>query len=254
MGIGGILRYGLFAGTLAGVLAVAGCGDTGTSSVVRGPIRASQPTAEDVEAPKVFSAQEAGLWDGRPSLGGVWVAYPGVKNPERVLIRNTTNDRAVVGALFRRERSNPGPKLQVSADAAEELGMLAGAPTRLSVVALKRGEPSASAATPDTAKPDAAKPDAGATAKSEPAKPAPAPKAATPAPAGSAHVQIGTFGVEENATRAAARLRSGGLPAVVRTGTSRGKPTWSVLAGPGNAADLMQKTKALGFADAYVTK
>ena len=94
----------------------------------------------DVEAPDVFSVSENGLWDGRPSLGGVWVAHPDVTDPERVIIRNQTNDEFVIGALFRRERENPGPALQVSSDAAEELGMLAGSPTLLSVIALRREE------------------------------------------------------------------------------------------------------------------
>ncbi len=94
----------------------------------------------DVEAPDVFSVTEAGLWDGRPSLGGIWVAHPDVKQPERVLIKNTANNKTITGALFRRERNLPGPALQVSSAAAEELGMLAGAPTRVSVVALRREE------------------------------------------------------------------------------------------------------------------
>ncbi|MDU8927351.1 SPOR domain-containing protein [Alisedimentitalea sp. MJ-SS2] len=92
----------------------------------------------DVEAPEVFQAKEAGLWDGRPSLGGVWVAHPDVNEPERVIIRNDASGKFVVGALFRRERENPGPRLQVSSDAADALGMLAGQPMKLDVVALRR--------------------------------------------------------------------------------------------------------------------
>ncbi|MEX0337831.1 MAG: SPOR domain-containing protein [Arenibacterium sp.] len=92
----------------------------------------------DVESPDVFSAKEAGLWDGRPSLGGVWVAHPDVAEPERVVIRNNTNGKEVIGALFRRERDIPGPRLQASSDAAVALGMLAGAPVELNVVALRR--------------------------------------------------------------------------------------------------------------------
>jgi hypothetical protein len=84
----------------------------------------------DVEAPGVFQVTDMGLWDGRPSLGGVWVAHPDVKDPERVIIRNTANSKFVIGALFRRERDNPGPALQVSSDAANALGMLAGATKR----------------------------------------------------------------------------------------------------------------------------
>lgn len=101
---------------------------------------AGDVTERDVEAPEIFSANEPGLWDGRPSLGGVWVAYPGIKDPERVIIRNTENDQFVIGALFRRERENPGPKLQMSSDAAEALGMLAGQPAEISVVALRKEE------------------------------------------------------------------------------------------------------------------
>lgn len=101
--------------------------------------RSTTPLEEvDVEAPDVFSSQEAGLWDGRPSLGGVWVAHPDVTDPERVVIRNNTNGKEVIGALFRRERDIPGPRLQASSDAAVALGMLAGAPVELKVIALRR--------------------------------------------------------------------------------------------------------------------
>jgi peptidoglycan lytic transglycosylase len=92
----------------------------------------------DVESPEVFQVTEKALWDGRPSLGGVWVAHPDSKQPERVIIRNKTNGKFVIGALFKRERDNPGPKLQLSSDAAAALGVLAGAPTTLDITALRR--------------------------------------------------------------------------------------------------------------------
>jgi len=93
---------------------------------------------DSVEAPEVFQVAEAGLWDGRPSLGGIWVAHPDVTQPERVLIKNTANNKSITGALFRRERNLPGPTLQLSSAAAEKLGILAGAPTKVEVVALRR--------------------------------------------------------------------------------------------------------------------
>src|SRR5690606_15089456 len=62
----------------------------------------------DVEAPNVFQVTEEALWDGRPSLGGVWVASPDARDPERVIMRNPANGKFVIGALFRRERDNPG--------------------------------------------------------------------------------------------------------------------------------------------------
>ena len=68
------------------------------------------------------------------------MAHPDVTDPERVIMRNPANGQSVVGALFRRERENPGPPLQISSDAAEALGILAGAPTAITVVALRREE------------------------------------------------------------------------------------------------------------------
>ena len=104
----------------------------------------------DVESPETFQTTDTALWDGRPSRGGVWVAAPDVVNPERVILRNEANGKFVIGALFRRERDNPGPKLQISSDAAEALGMLAGQPGKLNVTALRR-EDSKTAVAPDAA-------------------------------------------------------------------------------------------------------
>ncbi len=133
--------------------------------------RAASPgdlAARDVESPEVFQATDEALWDGRPSLGGVWVASPDAVDPERVVIRNAANGNFVIGALFRRERMNPGPALQISSDAAAALGILAGAPTKIEVVALRRST-------------DAAPPPAEAPAPEEAvaaAAPEPAPEAA----------------------------------------------------------------------------
>lgn len=105
-------------------------GDTGGAS--------TRLVERDVEAPEVFQATEAGLWDGRPSLGGVWVAHPDVTEPERALIRNTSNGKFVIGALFKPSLERSGPRFQVSSDAAEALSMLAGQPQTLNVTALRR--------------------------------------------------------------------------------------------------------------------
>jgi cell division septation protein DedD len=94
----------------------------------------------DVEAPEVFQVEDTALWDGRPSLGGVWVASPEATDPERVIMRNPENGKFVIGALFRRERENPGPDLQISSDAAAALGFLAGQPGKINVTALRRDE------------------------------------------------------------------------------------------------------------------
>jgi rare lipoprotein A len=145
---------GAFAVAAVGVaMALSGCGENGLGFSLGArdpgqPVSATPATAlaSEAEAPEVFSLTAQGLWDGRPSLGGVWVAAPGVTDPERVVIRHAESGEEVIGALFRRERENPGPPIQVSSDAAAALGLLAGQPARLAVVALRRVDPPPTAA------------------------------------------------------------------------------------------------------------
>lgn len=146
-GVGLVLTIGL-----AACLDGTGGSQSGSNSAPRGT---SQTVERDVEAPNVFSKRDAGLWDGRPSLGGVWVAHPDVRDPERVIIRNTENGQETIGALFRRERMNPGPVFQVSADAAAAVTMLAGAPTQIEVIALRTEDVRVDADSPDAPPPQA---------------------------------------------------------------------------------------------------
>ena len=125
---------------LVASLGLSACMDGSNGTASRENARANMSTEFDVEDESVFSKRENGLWDGRPSLGGVWVAHPEVTGPERVIIRNTESGQETIGALFRRERENPGPRFQVSAEAANAVGILAGAPTMIEVVALRTQE------------------------------------------------------------------------------------------------------------------
>ena len=76
----------------------------------------------DVEDPSIFQTTDQALWDGRPSLGGVWVASPDAKDPERVILRNTANGKCVIGALFR--RVDNWAEAANLVDAATALGLL----------------------------------------------------------------------------------------------------------------------------------
>ncbi|MGR3623230.1 SPOR domain-containing protein [Pseudophaeobacter sp.] len=238
----------------------------------------TQLVERDVEAPDVFQVTEAGLWDGRPSLGGVWVAHPDAKDPERVIIRNNSNGKFVIGALFRREREIPGPRLQTSSDAAAALGMLAGAPVELNVTALRREaeelptepEPASFDETPleetQTAalatgeiEATALDPIAGAAAAIE-AAPAPAPQppvapVAQVSSLGKPFIQIGIFNVENNARNTAAQMRNAGLIPTVLEQSSNGKPFWRVVVGPAQTkserSQLLKSVKSAGFTDAY---
>lgn len=279
-------RLVLFAATL-GILA--GCEegpklgflqpkDTDTTTEATG--QSTQLIERDVEAPEVFEVTEAGLWDGRPSLGGVWVAHADVTEPERVIIRNSSNGKFVIGALFRREREIPGPRIQASSDAAAALGMLAGAPVELHVTALRREtveeapevEPTEVAAVAPEAEISetqldpiagaAAAIDATAPAAAEaPVVTASAPAAAAPAPKpkssslGKPYIQIGIFSVEANAKRTADQMRNAGMVPTVLAQESNGKPFWRVVVGPAQTKSertaLLKQVKETGFSDAY---
>ncbi len=267
------------------VITLAGCEDgksfnpfkpkgSGTETSAPANSSSTRLVERDVESPEVFQSTDDGLWDGRPSLGGVWVAHPDVADPERVIIRNTANGKFVIGALFRRERENPGPKIQISSDAADALGMLAGQPAKLNVTALRREEVAQAEPTPSDQTLDAPEtidqttldPIASAAAAIDAAdgkppvtKPTPVPKpAATPKPASSLtkpYIQLGIFSVKSNATKTADNMRKAGMVPLVKEQTSSGKTFWRVLVGPsGSSSDravLLKKIKALGFSDAY---
>lgn len=161
------LRHIVFSLAMAGLLmgCVEGAGsDAGATKALPAsdrPGAGKSGTGLDIEAPEVFQTTDTALWDGRPSLGGIWVASPNAKDPERVVMFNPTTGKSVNGALFRRERDNPGPTLQMSSDAAEALGMLAGQPTQIRVTALRRQEVKTTAAPAEPA--PAAPAEAGAT-------------------------------------------------------------------------------------------
>ena len=80
-------------------------------------------------------------------------------------------------------------------------------------------------------------------------------RAAPAAPARGRFVQVGTFRVEANARRSAARLQSIGLPARLGNLTKGGKTYRIVLAGPFAPEQLgaaLNKARRAGFSDAFV--
>ncbi|MEP3300228.1 MAG: SPOR domain-containing protein [Pseudoruegeria sp.] len=258
-------------------------GGSDTVSSSSGTQTSVELVERDVEAPDVFQLTDKGLWDGRPSLGGVWVAHPDAKDPERVIIRNEGNGKFVIGALFRRERESSGPVLQLSSDAADALGILAGQPETLNVTALRKEEvktePEATA-TADLAAPEnietqslddpiaiasAAIDEAeaetstvtAATTAAATSTPAPTPK---PTPASKpaldkAYVQIGFFSKESNANATAEAMRQHGVLPTIKESTTADKTYWRVIAGPAASKSdrnlLLKKVKGLGFEDAY---
>lgn len=267
-------------------LGLAGCVEnTNSQSDLENSGPSSTTTVErDVEAPEVFQVNEEGLWDGRPSLGGVWVAHPTAKDPERVLIRNEANGKFVIGALFRKERETPGPLLQVSSDAADAIGMLAGAPVTLNVTALRREEvapketpvddgdvenaeaeaASTSEVTETTLDPIAsasaaldAVDSSATTAVATTTAVAATPKASasTSSNTKQTYLQLGIYSIETNANATAAKMRKEGLTPTIKKQSSKGKNFWRVIVGPVSGSsekDALKKTvSGLGYTDAY---
>jgi len=261
-----------------------GAGNAEQAGDAGAPLGTTRLVERDVEAPEVFQVTEDGLWDGRPSLGGVWVAHPTATDPERVIIRNDANGRFVIGALFRRERDNPGPALQVSSDAAAALNLLAGAPTNLNVTALRREEvpealpapasppPSEATATSLASETITAAPldDPISTASAvldeiegeEAASVEIAPTVSEPATAAVAasnlerpFIQIGIFSVQENANNTGQALRTAGMLPTIYDQQSNERRFWRVVVGPASTieerATLLDAVKGLGFEDAY---
>ncbi len=230
LGTSSLLLIGMF-------MVMSGCTEIGLPFGQREPTTSAAPQeaqASEVEAPEVFQLNAQALWDGRPSLGGVWVAAPNVTDPERVVIRHADTGAEVVGALFRRERENPGPPIQVSSDAAAALGLIAGQPAPVSITALRTVEaPAAPAAAPAQT--------------AEEAVPAPA--------AAGAMLQVATLTSQAAADTVVARLQAEGLTAEVRSRQSDDRTLYRVVTGPADGAEaraaLQQRVRALGYADAF---
>lgn len=285
-GLGMAKRFGFLASgaVLATVSLLAGCEENGGLAFPTGPSGVPQETTvtiieQEVEAPEVFQVSEMGLWDGRPSLGGIWVAHPDTADPEQVIVRNAANGKFVIGSLFIRERALPGPRLQVSSDAATALGMQAGQAVELSVTALRKREVQLAPATePELTETIVADVQEAAPASQIPQASSAAPQlrpqaaaaeekpaiteAITEVPVATQatsldkpYIQIGIFGVEANAMNTAEAMRQAGILPTVKQFTSGGKTFWRVVVGPAaNVSErraLLSKVREKGFADAY---
>ena len=277
---------------LAVALVLTGCEETGTPA--EGDPTVPTQTGgtsvnRDVERPDVFSVSENALWDGRPSLGGVWVAYPANVDPERVIIRNLANGKSVLGALFRRERENPGPKIQLSSDAAAALGVIAGSPTEISIVVLRREEVVVEVPPPvvEAAEDVATEPEAPEAEAPVVVAPTPAPESAgaeiaaiveqtlddVPAtdaaeeeavasaprqplfPLAKPFIQVGTFEEEALATELVTALTDAGVTSEVQADDAENPTLWRVITGPFTSRSernaQLRIIKGLGYTDAF---
>lgn len=241
---------------LASMVLVAGCtvedgfsqtpfSDDGLSTITSS---SSKVVEHEIEAPEIFQMSAEGVWDGRPSLGGVWVAHASAKSAERVIIRDVKSGEFVIGALFRRDPVKSGPSIQISAAAAQGLGAMPGQPVKLDVTALRahRAVPKRANGSEAPAKDvvatatDALNEVEATTSLTELRKP---------------FIQLGIFNVEQNAKNTATVVRQVGVVPLIKQQSRDGKPFWRVLVGPANSlqerAILLKTVKSVGFQDAY---
>lgn len=280
------------------VLALAGCEDGLTlggdppDDMVIGPKMTTETIETDVVAPEAFSIKDTALWDGRPTFGGIWIAHPDAETPERVRIRNEETGEEIIGALYKRERDFPGPKIELSADAALALGVLAGTPTKLSIVTLRRktvevevpvDETNSPMTTPlqrpaETPKPEAPKPapevptpvapvvipEVNAASVPEvktttlPAVIAPATAPTSESDRTSVYIQVATMQSRSKADAIVQKLERAGLYADIRENKTGSRTLYRIVVGPAATPEaleiMMGVVKEIGYKDAIILR
>lgn len=231
------------------------------------PVVAETLTEAEVLRPDIYDETDMGLWDGRPSIGGLWIAHPTVSQAERVRVTNLANNRTITGALFARDPSIPGPPFLMSGEAAATLGAEPGVPVQLNVVALRReiiepGGVSSAAldgmvAAPAISEVQTTTPDTVVAVA-----PVTAPQTA-PAPVQAAStldrpfIQVGAFAVQGNAQRLTEQLRQRGYSVQTAPLQGRTRTLTRVVVGPAATSaerdGLLQRLRADGFTDVLIT-
>ena len=190
------------------------------------------------EKPAILDISASVIWDGNQTLGGNWISHQDINNPEKVLIKNNSNGKLVVGAIFQHTKSlKKGPAI-ISSDAARALGISKNKETEVHIVAVR--ETKSTEATRKTVKASIAKNTANEIKLTKP------------------FIQVGIFGVQNNATKTRDRLSQLDLPINTFEFEIKGKPYWRVVAGPANTLqskrNMLTKIQSAGFTDAYFVK
>ena len=187
------------------------------------------------EKPEILDISAAVIWDGNQTLGGNWISHPGVDSPERVLIKNISNGKSVVGAIFQQTKKMKSEPALISSDAAKALDIAQNERTEVQIVAIR--VPDSTAPTKIIAK---TKIEKSASLEAKLSKP---------------FIQVGIFGVQDNAKKTKDKMSKLNLPVNILDFQIKGKPYWRVVAGPASTSDsrknMLKDIKSAGFTDAY---
>jgi hypothetical protein len=187
------------------------------------------------EKPEILDLSASVIWDGEQTLGGNWISHPDVDSPERVLIKNISNGKSIVGAIFQQaKKMKTGPAV-ISSDAAKALNIAQNDQTKVQIIAVRASERTSITST--IAEPN--KSDS-ASIETKLSKP---------------FIQVGIFGVENNANKTKDQMLQLDLPVNILDFQIKGKPYWRVVAGPASSSDsrrsMLKTIKSAGFTDAY---
>ena len=187
------------------------------------------------EKPGILDISASVIWNGEQTLGGNWISHPNVDSPDRVLIKNISNGKSIVGAIFQQtKKMKTGPAV-ISSDAAKALNIAQNDQTKVQIIAVRAAE--RTSITPTIAEPN--KSDS-ASIETKLSKP---------------FIQVGIFGVENNANKTKDQMLQLDLPVNILDFQIKGKPYWRVVAGPASSSDsrrsMLKTIKSAGFTDAY---
>ena len=187
------------------------------------------------EKPEILDISASVIWDGEQTLGGNWISHPNVDSPERVLIKNISNSKSIVGAIFQQTKKMETENAVISSDAARALGISKNNQTKVQIIAVRVVEDASQTskiASSDTAN--------NAVIETKLSKP---------------FIQVGIFGVQNNANKTKDRMVRLDLPVNVFDFQIKGKPYWRVVAGPAETSDsrknMLKFIRSAGFKDAY---
>lgn len=187
------------------------------------------------EKPEILDISASVIWDGEQTLGGNWISHPNVDNPERVLIKNISNGKSIVGAIFQQTKKMETETAVISSDAARALGISKNKQIKVQIIAVRVAE--GTSQTPKIASSSKAN---NAVIETKLSKP---------------FIQVGIFGVQNNANKTKDRMVRLDLPVNVFDFQIKGKPYWRVVAGPAETSDsrknMLKLIRSAGFKDAY---
>ena len=226
-----IKLIGKFLLALSFVITIAGCSPLINKSN-------SAKNTENVtldEKPEILDISSSVIWDGDQTLGGNWISHPDVASPDRVLIKNISNGKSVVGAVFQQTKRMKTGSALISSDAAKALDIVQNEKTKVQIVAVRAPESS------DPPK-----------ISSETNK---ANEASLEIITSKPFIQVGIFGVQNNAKKTKDQMLNLNLPVNILDFQIKEKPYWRVVVGPASTSDsrknMLKAIKSAGFTDAY---